>query len=163
MITNDFYYSPYYPIIYNYDYLKQKLKQYELDYYNNINAQIIEYKKYGFKANKEFQNNYIGKVFQSNYNGPFKVLAYYNYDKILIEFINTGYKTFSRANNIKHGELKDPFNPSVLGVGYLGLGTYGTNDSIFNSIAMFLPSLKGLIRTALFHFESASNRLPAIK
>lgn len=131
MYNNDFYYSPYYPIMENYEHLKQKLKQYEIDYYTSINAKIIEYKRYGFK-NKNFQNTYVGNVYESNTAGPFKVLEYYNYDKILIEFINTGYKTFSRANNIKHGEVRDPFRVSVLGVGYLGLGPYEMSNSIFD-------------------------------
>ena len=133
MYYNDFY-SPYFPIMDTYESLKKRIKDFEDAHNYNINAQIIEYRKYGFKDNKEFRENYIGKVFSSNTSGLFKVIEYLNYDKILVEFINSGYRVFSRANNIKKGELKDPYYPSVLGKGYLGLGPFGTNNSIFDNM-----------------------------
>ena len=62
----------------------------------------------------------VGKVCKSNLSGDFKVLKYNYYYEVEIQFINTGYETVTRLDCIRNGEVKDPYLPSVYGVGVLG-------------------------------------------
>lgn len=69
-----------------------------------------------------------GKTFESNSCGEFKVLRKDGRNKwgkqlFLIEFCETGYQTHKAKQQILRGTIKDPFYPSVYGVGYLGNAT----------------------------------------
>jgi hypothetical protein len=43
---------------------------------------------------------------------------------VLIEFVDTGYKTSTQADNIRRGIVKDYMMPVVFGVGFMGDGKY---------------------------------------
>ena len=60
------------------------------------------------------------KVCKSNSSGDFKILKYNDKTNVEIQFLNTGYKMFARLHNIRNGEIKDPYSPSVFGIGVLG-------------------------------------------
>ena len=62
----------------------------------------------------------LGKVCKSKSSGAFKVLKYNNNENVEIQFLNTGFKTVVRLVNIKSGYVKDPYVPSVYGVGITG-------------------------------------------
>ena len=62
----------------------------------------------------------VGKVYKSTSSGDFKVLKYNNARGIEIQFLKTGYETTVELGHIKKGEVKDPYSPSVYGVGVLG-------------------------------------------
>ena len=62
----------------------------------------------------------VGKVFKSKSSGDFKILKYNNNENVEIQFLNTGYETTVQLINIKSGSIKDPYSPSVYGVGILG-------------------------------------------
>ena len=62
----------------------------------------------------------IGKVCKSKSSGDFKVLKYNNAKDVEIQFLKTGYETTVELGNIKKGDVKDPYSPSVYGVGILG-------------------------------------------
>ena len=62
----------------------------------------------------------IGKVFKSLNSGDFKILKYNDSGNVKIQFINTSYETSVQLTNIRNGEVKDPYSPSVCGVGILG-------------------------------------------
>ena len=62
----------------------------------------------------------VGKVFKSLNSGDFKVLKYNNNKNVVIQFLKTGYETLAQLGNIRNGEVKDPYSPSVFGVGILG-------------------------------------------
>ena len=62
----------------------------------------------------------VGKVCKSKSSGDFKVLKYNNAKDVEIQFLKTGYETVARLGDIKNGEVKDPYLPSVYGVGVLG-------------------------------------------
>ncbi|CAH1066767.1 Uncharacterised protein [Acinetobacter phage MD-2021a] len=79
----------------------------------------------------------IGKTFRSNNFGEFIVKSYINSKNIEIEFVTTGSKVFTQLNNIRKGQVKDPYYPSVYGVGVLGakyagyfIDTYGKKKII---------------------------------
>ena len=62
----------------------------------------------------------VGKVFKSLNSGDFKVLKYNDAKDVEVRFLKTGYETVARLDHIKSGEIKDPYSPSVYGVGILG-------------------------------------------
>ena len=62
----------------------------------------------------------VGKVFKSKSSGDFKILKYNNSKNVEIQFINTRFETTVQLGNIKSGKVKDPYLPSVYGVGVLG-------------------------------------------
>ena len=62
----------------------------------------------------------VGKVFKSKSSGDFKVLKYNDATNVEIQFLTTGYETTANLQHIKSGNVKDPYSPSVCGVGILG-------------------------------------------
>ena len=62
----------------------------------------------------------VGKVCKSKSSGDFKVLKYNGARDVEIQFLNTGFETVAELGSIKIGKVKDPYSPSVYGVGVLG-------------------------------------------
>ena len=62
----------------------------------------------------------VGKVCKSKLSGDFKIVKYNDSGNVEIQFINTGFETSVQLTNIRNGEIKDPYLPSVFGVGMLG-------------------------------------------
>ncbi len=62
----------------------------------------------------------VGKVCKSLNSGDFKVLKYNDSGNVVIQFLETGFETVVQLGNIKNGKVKDPYSPSVFGVGILG-------------------------------------------
>ena len=62
----------------------------------------------------------VGKVFKSLNSGDFKVLKYNDTTNVEIQFLKTGYEMEVQLVSIKIGNVKDPYLPSVHGVGILG-------------------------------------------
>ena len=61
-----------------------------------------------------------GKVCKSTSSGDFKVLKYKDSKNVEIQFLNTGYEATVELGHIKSGLIKDPYAPSVYGVGISG-------------------------------------------
>ena len=62
----------------------------------------------------------VGKVCKSKSSGDFKIVKYNNKKNVEIQFLKTGYETTVELGSIRKGEVKDPYSPSVYGVGILG-------------------------------------------
>ena len=62
----------------------------------------------------------VGKVFKSKSSGDFKVLKYNNAKNVEIQFLKTRFETVAQLGHIRNGDVKDPYSPSVHGVGILG-------------------------------------------
>ena len=62
----------------------------------------------------------IGKVCKSKSSGDFKIVKYNDCYDVEIQFVKTGYETSATLGNIRKGEVKDPYSPSVFGVGIIG-------------------------------------------
>ena len=61
-----------------------------------------------------------GKVFKSTSSGDFKIIKYNDSYNVEIQFLKTGYETTVELGHIKSGLIKDPYSPSVHGVGIFG-------------------------------------------
>ena len=62
----------------------------------------------------------VGKVCKSLNSGDFKILKYNGATDVEIQFLNTGFEMVVQLGHIKSGEVKDPYAPSVCGVGITG-------------------------------------------
>ena len=72
----------------------------------------------------------IGKVCKSKSSGDFNVLKYNNAKDVEIQFLKTGYETTVELGNIKKGDVKDLYSPSVYGVGILGTKYLSTVNGV---------------------------------
>ena len=62
----------------------------------------------------------VGKVCKSKSSGDFKIVKYNNSKSVEIQFLKTGYEATVELGNIRSGLIKDPYLPSVHGVGISG-------------------------------------------
>ena len=62
----------------------------------------------------------VGKVCKSKSSGDFNIVKYNNAKNVEIRFLKTGFETSSQLEHIKNGNVKDPYTPSVYGVGIIG-------------------------------------------
>ena len=62
----------------------------------------------------------IGEICKSKSSGDFKILKYNDNRNVEVQFLKTGYETVTRFDHIRNGGIKDPYAPSVYGVGALG-------------------------------------------
>ena len=62
----------------------------------------------------------VGKVCKSLNSGDFKILKYNDNRNVEVQFLKTGFETTVQLGNIRNGKVKDPYSPSVFGVGALG-------------------------------------------
>lgn len=62
----------------------------------------------------------IGTIHQTVQGGPLEIVGYVDRNHRRIRFIESGYETVAYLSAIDAGKVKNPFVPSVAGVGYLG-------------------------------------------
>ena len=62
----------------------------------------------------------VGRVFKSKSSGDFKILKYNDSKSVEIQFLKTGYEIVAQLGDIRNGNVKDPYLPSVYGVGVIG-------------------------------------------
>ena len=62
----------------------------------------------------------VGKVFKSKSSGYFEIVKYNNAKDVEIQFLKTRFEMTVELGNIKSGNVKDPYSPSVYGVGITG-------------------------------------------
>lgn len=76
------------------------------------------------KINSKMKSKYLGKVFDSSNCGKFEIVEYFNYYKVKVRFLATGYEVFTSSKSIKNGTVKDKMHPTHFGVGFIGDGKY---------------------------------------
>ena len=62
----------------------------------------------------------VGKVCKSLNSGDFKILKYNDARNVEIQFVKTGFEMVTQLGHIRSGGIKDPYVPSVFGVGITG-------------------------------------------
>ena len=62
----------------------------------------------------------VGKICKSLNSGDFTILKYNGSKDVEIQFLKTGYRKVAEMKEVRSGEIKDPYLPSVYGVGVLG-------------------------------------------
>lgn len=67
----------------------------------------------------------IGQVFETNGGVDCVVISYRSTKEILIKFLDShGYEMLTRLTELTLGKVKNPYAPSVMGVGYIGVGKH---------------------------------------
>ena len=62
----------------------------------------------------------VGKVCKSKSSGDFKIVKYNDTANVEVRFLKTGFETVAQLGHIRNGNVKDPYSPSVFGVGVTG-------------------------------------------
>lgn len=66
-----------------------------------------------------------GMIFKNKSGEDFVILKYSSKNNIKIQFLEPNkYETVTRSYSVNQGSIKNPFNPTVYGVGYMGQGRY---------------------------------------
>lgn len=84
----------------------------------------------------------VGDVFQTNNCGRVVVMEYHDKSHVIVKFENTGYVKRTHAKSLKDGQVKNPYHPSVYGVGYLGEGVKTRIDGV---VSRFYVLWKGML------------------
>ena len=80
--------------------------------------------KPGPVAFDSFQQQYNGCIFPTNYDGNIQITNYIGRSEVYYRFLDeTGYQGCTTIQNIKNGQVKNPFRRNACG-GYLGIGVY---------------------------------------
>jgi hypothetical protein len=66
----------------------------------------------------------VGKVRSNSYGSLMKIVKYNNAKDIWVEFLEHGNQLQATWQNFINGEVKNPYDKSILSVGYIGEGTY---------------------------------------
>ena len=72
----------------------------------------------------------VGKICKSKSLGDFKILKYNDSRNVEIQFLKTGCETSATLGNIRNGNVKDPYSPSVCGVGVVGTKYQSTINGV---------------------------------
>ena len=92
----------------------------------------------------------VGKVCKSKSSGDFKILKYNDTANVEIQFLKTGYETVARLSDIKSGGVKDPYSPSVFGVGVVGTKyLIRVNDILTKEYVLWVHMLQRCYSTTL--------------
>ena len=83
----------------------------------------------------------VSVVCKSNLSGDFKILKYNDSVNVEIQFLKTGYETAVRLGDIKNGNVKDPYSPSVYGIGVLGTKYPTTINGVLTKEYMLWKSM----------------------
>ena len=62
----------------------------------------------------------VGKVYKTLNSGDFKIVKHNDSRNVEIQFLKTGYRKVAEVKEVRSGSIKDPYLPSVYGVGVLG-------------------------------------------
>lgn len=79
-------------------------------------------------SEKDKKSVFVGDVFGNNEGCKAVVVKYDNYESVKLKFLDEHrYEIKCQTGNIKTGNFKNPFHPSVCGIGYLGAGLHTAN------------------------------------
>ena len=74
-----------------------------------------------------YNNDIIKKVGEINYNNngsKMQIIKYINNRNVFIQFDNNNYKTKTSYKDFKEGRVKNPYDKTYVGIGFLGEGKY---------------------------------------
>lgn len=77
----------------------------------------------------------VGSIHTVNGGGELIVTSYKSASDVDVRFLTTGFLKNTQAVHIRNGKVKDPLQPSVFGVGYLGFGRHKASSMGKKSLA----------------------------
>lgn len=80
----------------------------------------------------------IGQEFSTLDGRKFIAIELLPKSMVKVRFITTGTEVITTKGHAKSGKVNDPYNPSVKGLGYLGLGHYNSKSNFYGTwVRMF--------------------------
>lgn len=69
-----------------------------------------------------------GELYKTTVDGYVKIKALYDDDTCKVVFVDTGTIVVTKKHNVRTGKIKDPYKPSVFGVGFIGVGEFKSRE-----------------------------------
>ena len=98
-----------------------------------------------------------GFVHKTKFNGCVEIIEYRSWDSVLVRFLDTGNESTFRSSDIRNGNAKDYLRPSVMGIGFIGVGDYTSKSHKGKSYKLWL----GMFTRC--YSESYQNKFPTYK
>ena len=104
-------------------------------------------------------NNRLGEVRKNNFGTDMKIIRYETCEDIDVQFLDGNYYVFQHTTypNFKNGCIKNPYDKSVFGIGYVGDGKYQTRVNGVNTI--YYNTWHDMIRRC--YNEGTKDKFPA--
>ena len=104
-------------------------------------------------------NNRLGEVRKNNFGTDMKIIRYGTCEDIDVQFLDGNYYVFQHTTypNFKNGCIKNPYDKSVFGIGYVGDGKYQTRINGVNTI--YYNTWHDMIRRC--YNEGTKDKFPA--
>ena len=82
----------------------------------------------------------IGEIRNNNKGTPMRIIAMRSSNDIDVEFLDNHHyiKTHTTSGNFKKGQIKNPYDKTIFGLGYLGEGNYIGRGHLYNIWQMML-------------------------
>ena len=72
-------------------------------------------------------NERLGEIRLNSFGTKMKIVRYNSSDDVSVEFMDEHhYSTTTNYSNFKNGNIKNPYDKTIFGIGYLGNGKYAT-------------------------------------
>lgn len=108
------------------------------------------------KRTEKSRLKYEGRVFKTKCGVPCKVINYRTAKEIKIQFLDENcYSTTVELGNLRRGNIRNPFFPSVRGVGYLGEGVFKAKiNGVFTKEYVVWSSMLARCYSEVFHISN---------
>jgi hypothetical protein len=77
---------------------------------------------------EKLQKEREGLIRKNKFNSDMQILEYKDYDHILVMFVENKNLVNTNWDSFCKGNVKNPFDRSAYGIGYIGVGNYGTSN-----------------------------------
>lgn len=80
--------------------------------------------------------NMVGREYKNSFGTSFVIVEYITHKKVTVKFQDgNNHLAKTRMRNIRNGGVPNPFDKTVIGVGYIGVGKYAPTDGRKATIA----------------------------
>jgi len=96
-------------------------------------------------ANKSKRQERVGEVHSLKDGSSLEIIEYFTCENVTVRFSDGSIVYNKRYDHIKEGSVKNPYQPSVCGVGYMGVGKYNAfsqKTKLFKNYQTWSDALK---------------------
>lgn len=113
-----------------------------IKYFDDNYLELLKKEQYYYDTKADFESDRVGERYITNEGYWGEIVSYKNIKNCSFQFDNGCLVENKKYEYVKKGRIKNPFHPSIQGVGYLGIGKYTTSINstetkyyqIFNSM-----------------------------
>ena len=79
-------------------------------------------------------SEHIGEIYPNKHGTPMKLISYESVSSVIVEFQDKYlHQTHTSYQNFKNGQVRNPYDPVVFGVGMIGNGRHPTKKNDRNT------------------------------